>query len=62
MSFDRFGENTDKLSKWLRPFVHSVDFTGMMKGLKDFFAQVNDDDGHSFIEWEILPSVFINFD
>ena len=36
----RFGDNTDKMSKWLRPFVHSVDFTGMMKGLKDFFAQV----------------------
>ncbi|CAF4004893.1 unnamed protein product [Adineta steineri] len=35
----RFGENTDKLSKWIRPYVHSVDFTGMMKGLKDFFAQ-----------------------
>ncbi|UJR25139.1 hypothetical protein I4U23_006498 [Adineta vaga] len=35
----RFKENTDKLSKWLCPFVHSVDFTGMMKGLKDFFAQ-----------------------
>ena len=36
----RFADNTDKLSKWLRPFVHSVDFTGAMKGLKDFFAQV----------------------
>lgn len=36
----RFEDNTDKLSKWLRPFVHSVDFTGMMKGLKEFFAPV----------------------
>jgi hypothetical protein len=36
----RFGENTDKLSKWLWPYIHSVDFTGMMKGLKTFFAQV----------------------
>ncbi|CAF2084336.1 unnamed protein product [Rotaria magnacalcarata] len=35
----RFGDNTDKLSKWVRPFIHKVDFTGMMKGLKDFFAQ-----------------------
>jgi len=35
----RFEENTDKLSKWLRPFIHSVDYTGMMKGLKDFFGQ-----------------------
>ncbi|CAF0756572.1 unnamed protein product [Rotaria sp. Silwood1] len=36
----RFGDNTDKLSKWLCPYVHTVDFTGMMKGLKEFFAQV----------------------
>jgi hypothetical protein len=40
LSLYRFEENRDKLSKWLRPYVHSVDFTGMMKGLKDFFAQV----------------------
>ncbi|CAF1166635.1 unnamed protein product [Adineta ricciae] len=35
----RFENNRDKLSKWLCPYVHTVDFTGMMKGLKDFFAQ-----------------------
>ncbi|CAF4234563.1 unnamed protein product [Rotaria sp. Silwood2] len=36
----RFGDNIDKLSKWLRPYIHTVDFTGMMKGLKEFFVQV----------------------
>ncbi|CAF0772607.1 unnamed protein product [Rotaria sordida] len=35
----RFGDNIDKLSKWLHPYIHTVDFTGMMKGLKNFFAE-----------------------
>ncbi len=51
----RFEENTDKLSKWLRPFVHSVDFTGAMKGLKDFFAQV------IYSEYPFVLPIFLVF-
>ena len=41
-------KNSDRISKWLRSFVHSVDFTGTMKGLQEFFAEVNDNDQHTF--------------